>query len=598
MNGAPANPPAPTRRHWSAFTLGAHVCVALLVLGMVAWRAYVDLPSGVEWPWFMVTVPAAAAAALSLIEALASTRSQSARPRRRWYQFTLRGALVFVMLIALGLVAWRAYDEPCREERRAMALVESLGGHYTTAAGGPAWLMSLFGDGHFQRITLIDVADARPEDYLESIAGLPRLKSLIVGGEDFSDDHLARLGGLSSLRVLVLDSTDVSDDAIDALHTHRPDLSVHRSQRRDRARIAKRFGDGGAGNMDAEIVGLEPWQLVSEYFVILTEASAPPGVANGDQELAALRRLPTIRSLRLDNCSKWVFRPTKNVVTDAGLEDLTRLLPRLDTLGLPATLVTDAGLEHLTRLKNLHSLDLTDNPQLTDAALKHVGQLSKLTCLTLSGTSVGGAGLEHLGRLTNLKILNLRNTLVRGTGIEQLRGLTNLEILDLRNAPVSDEGLLQFKQLESVLLLDLSNTKVTGVGLRHLAQLPKLQRIDLENCPITDHALEAITSWANSPFLNLSGTKITDQGIRHLARNKSWRGLDLSLTRITNAALDSLAGMDKLEWLSLRGTATDDTGAARLERVKSLTILDCRGSGITAEGKARLKQALPRLSIR
>ncbi len=51
-------------------------------------------------------------------------------PRRRW-QFTLRRLLVFVVLLALGSLAWRTYVEPFREEQRVMALVEGLGGRYT-----------------------------------------------------------------------------------------------------------------------------------------------------------------------------------------------------------------------------------------------------------------------------------------------------------------------------------------------------------------------------------------------------------------------------------------------------------------------------------
>lgn len=43
--------------------------------------------------------------------------------------------------------------------------------------------------------------------------------------------------------------------------------------------------------------------------------------------------------------------------------------------------------------------------------------------------------------------------------------------------------------------------------------------------------------------------------------------------------------------------AIDDAGAAKLERIKSLKSLECNGTGITVEGKARLKRALPKLRI-
>ncbi len=586
---APApSQPAASRRRWYEFTLrGALVVVPLIVLGLVAWRAYVDLPSGVEWPWFAAVVPAGLAAALALVEALMNTRaaSQSARPRLSRYQFSLRGALLFVTLIVLGLVAWRAYEEPYREARGVMALVERLGGRCATRAGGPAWLRN-------PEITLIDLSDAQSEDYLDFIVGLPRLETLIVGGDDFTDEHLAKLGRIRSLRGLVLDSTDVSDEAICQLRTHLPDLRVHRSQRRDRNRF------GGGGHMEVDLLDLEPWDLVSqhvsEHFVILVAARLPRGVVNGDEELAVLRRLPTVRSLSLSPCTI----SSKNGVTDAGLEAVAGLRD-LDTLSLPDTLVTDAGLEHLTQLKHLQSLDLTNNPQLTDAGLTHIGRLSGLNRLVLTGTSIGDAGLERLRGLTNLETLELRSTLVSDAGLKHLRGLTKLKSLDLGNTRVSDEGLADLKELQSLNMLLLSNTTVTGPGLRHLASLPTLAHLNLENCPITDDGLEAITAWANpQPWLILSGTRITDKGIGHLARIASWRVLDLSKTRITNAALDALRDMDHLTELCLIDTAIDDAGAAKLKRVRSLRSLDCRGSHITAEGQFRLNQALPNLRIR
>jgi hypothetical protein len=625
---ASANQPPPLRRRWYESVFGGvMVVVPLLVLGLVAWRAYADLPAGVEWPWFVAVVPAGLAAAGALVETLTSTSVASQTARRNRYQFSLRGTLLFVMLIGLGLLAWRVYEEPYRQQRRVIALVERLGGQYA-ATSGPAWPQEFFG-----RLTFIDVADARPEDYLDSVVALPWLEILVVGGDDFAEEHLARLASLTSLRGLVLDSTNVSDKAIDDLRTSLPDLRVHRSQRRDRKRL------GGDGHLEADLLDQEPWRLAkeldSEHFVVLLAARLPPGIVKADDALAVLRRMATVRSLALG---------TSNGVTNAGLEALAHS-SNLESLYLPNTLVTDAGLKHLTGLRHLQSLNLTGNPQLTDPALEHVGQLSRLYDLNLAGTSVAGPGLEHLSGLTNLQTLTLQNTPVTGPGLGALRELPDLKRLDLQNTLVDDDGLAHLKLFQSVSDLDLSGTKVTGSGLQHLQSLPKLARlnlqrtlvdddglahlkhlrsvfeldlsntrisgpglahlaqltkllqINLQNCPIADDGLAAIDAWPGAAYLNLSDTKITDQGVRHLAGNKSCSGLDLSNTRITNAALDALANMDKLVSLTLTTTEIDDDGAAKLERIKSLQLLDCRGTNITADGKARLKQVLPKLRI-
>ena len=40
----------------------------------------------------------------------------NAKPRRRWFQFSLRTLLIVVTLVAGLLVAWRVYVEPYRRE--------------------------------------------------------------------------------------------------------------------------------------------------------------------------------------------------------------------------------------------------------------------------------------------------------------------------------------------------------------------------------------------------------------------------------------------------------------------------------------------------
>ncbi len=45
---------------------------------------------------------------------------QPPKPRRRWFQFSLRTLLIAVTLVAGVLVAWRAYVEPYRRQRETM----------------------------------------------------------------------------------------------------------------------------------------------------------------------------------------------------------------------------------------------------------------------------------------------------------------------------------------------------------------------------------------------------------------------------------------------------------------------------------------------
>ena len=71
-----------------------------------------------------------------------------------------------------------------------------------------------------------------PAEYLDQVAALPKLETLVVGGLTFTDEDLDRLKEVDTLRGLVLDSTSVTDDGIGALNQTLPALAIRKSQRR------------------------------------------------------------------------------------------------------------------------------------------------------------------------------------------------------------------------------------------------------------------------------------------------------------------------------------------------------------------------------
>ena len=134
---------------------------------------------------------------------------EPAKPRRRWLQFRLRSLLWLLAAAAAMLVAWRAFVEPYRRQHQTAQLIKKLGGRIESVPP-PRWLPQF---GHnLEKIVLIDVADRDdPAEYLEAVAVLPALETLVVGGPQFGDQQLRRLHGLETLRGLVLDSTEVTD---------------------------------------------------------------------------------------------------------------------------------------------------------------------------------------------------------------------------------------------------------------------------------------------------------------------------------------------------------------------------------------------------
>src|SRR5262245_10475932 len=160
---------------------------------------------------------------------------------RRWFQFTLRGLLLLIVLAALGALVYRSAIEPYRRQFEAMQAIADLKGTVHTSPAA-AWQRWLLGDD-FLNVVLVSLPDCdEPEKFLPLVADLPCLEVLVVGGLSFQDQHIERLHGLRSLRWLVLDSADVSPGAISALKTALPQVEVYRSQRRAVAGLRKRPG--------------------------------------------------------------------------------------------------------------------------------------------------------------------------------------------------------------------------------------------------------------------------------------------------------------------------------------------------------------------
>jgi len=82
------------------------------------------------------------------------------KPRRRWFQFSLRTLLVLltVLCVWLGVTVNRA-----RKQREAVAAIEALGGYvryeYQYGSGqeppGPKWLRELIGEEYFVSVVYV-----------------------------------------------------------------------------------------------------------------------------------------------------------------------------------------------------------------------------------------------------------------------------------------------------------------------------------------------------------------------------------------------------------------------------------------------------------
>jgi len=148
-----------------------------------------------------------------------------AKPRLRWYQYSLRTLLFVVFLASLGMSWVGVRLERARKQRVAVEAFNKVGGYVrydyeeqalSADCPGPLWLRRVVGDDFFRTVRQLhldvtDVTDAA----LEQIKGLPELETLNLNSTKVSDAGLEHLEGLTQLQALSLDDTQVTDAGLE-----------------------------------------------------------------------------------------------------------------------------------------------------------------------------------------------------------------------------------------------------------------------------------------------------------------------------------------------------------------------------------------------
>jgi Leucine Rich repeat len=110
----------------------------------------------------------------------------------------------------------------------------------------------------------------------------------------------------------------------------------------------------------------------------------------------------------------------------------------------------------------------------------------------------------------------------------------------LGGTSLGDDALAQVKALPKVVQLDLKDTQITDAGLAHLAGIATLTRLHLEKTKITDAGLEQLKDLGNLEYLNLYGTAVTDAGLKHLEGLKNLKKLYVWQTKVTDEGIAKL----------------------------------------------------------
>jgi hypothetical protein len=234
------------------------------------------------------------------------------------------------------------------------------------------------------------------------------------------------------------------------------------------------------------------------------------------------------------------------------------------------TIASSRDWNTIVRLLAEHSpAHLSAEGEMTDAVLDEVSRVETIAGLNLGGSkSLTDAGMRHLARLPGLKHLDLSSTAITDRGLEVLPSLPALETISLAGTHVTDAGLAQLAHCDELRQVNLSWTRTGDGALKALAGKQHLHEFS-SGIGLTDdgilllHTLPVFKSWLGgkvqmgllSPHcrpnrLSLSGA-IGDRGIQHMRGLDGLFGLNLSdRVAMTAAALGSLVSLPNLGWLS------------------------------------------------
>ena len=109
-----------------------------------------------------------------------------------------------------------------------------------------------------------------------------------------------------------------------------------------------------------------------------------------------------------------------------------------------------------------------------------------------------------------------------------------------RRHGINDEGLALVKVLPKVVQLDLKDTQITDAGLANLAGVTTLVRLHLEKTKITDAGLAHLKDLTNLEYLNLYGTAVTNAGLEHLKGLKTLKKLYVWQSQVNDEGIAKL----------------------------------------------------------
>jgi hypothetical protein len=168
--------------------------------------------------------------------------SETRKPRRRWFQYSLRSLFLLTFLVSLGMSWFAVRMKRAREQGEAVEWIRKGGGSVVydyqyevpySGPPGPVWLRNLLGTDFFATAVHVCFFPSSVSDAgLEHLKGLTQLRELDLRFSPVGDNGLKYLNGLARLRTLDLSDTNVTDAGSEHLKrmTHLQTLNLEDAQ--------------------------------------------------------------------------------------------------------------------------------------------------------------------------------------------------------------------------------------------------------------------------------------------------------------------------------------------------------------------------------
>lgn len=305
-----------------------------------------------------------------------------------------------------------------------------------------------------------------------------RIRSLDLGGREKKEwrlgksglDRLARCSHLRTVRRLDLHRADLGPEALSTVR------DLHCAPRLRYLSLAHNT----LGSVATLFAEPHPFLALEELDLDSTDI--------GDDDLAALARLPNLRVLRVAGSPR---------ITPAGIAALARapFLPRLRTLAIGGS-IGEGGNALAAVPGELRELVLEDARNVPVGTLAGSPLCRALETLAMRRCNLGAREVAELVRAPKtLEDLDLSDNPIGDDGARAIAGLASVETLTLDRCGITGEGLVVLVEaMPGLSSLSLIGNRI-GEGLRAPARTPEALALDLSSNRLDASATTALARW-------------------------------------------------------------------------------------------------------